>query len=115
MFAPGLTAHRVKPLTGSCCGSMSGAHRASSIVLLNAGGRVMRDGILDLGRGPRWLLNWVVCTDWRHLYGFPSEFEVWNASGIGVAGAHWIPVRNDPMPATRVGTMPFGRPKDQGY
>ena len=26
-------------------------------------------------------------TDWRHLYGFPSEFEIWNASGIGVAGA----------------------------
>ena len=54
-------------------------------------------------------------TDWRHLYGFPSEFEVWNASGIGVAGAHWIPVRNDPTATTRVSTMPFGRPKDQGY
>ena len=23
-------------------------------------------------------------TDWSHLYGFPSQFEVWNASGIGV-------------------------------
>ncbi len=54
-------------------------------------------------------------TDWRHLYGFPSEFEVWNASGIGVAGAHWIPVRNDPNPEARVSTMPFGRPKEQGY
>jgi len=54
-------------------------------------------------------------TDWSHLYGYPSEFEVWNASGIGVAGAHWIPVRNDPNPDARVSTMPFGRPKDQGY
>jgi prepilin-type N-terminal cleavage/methylation domain-containing protein/prepilin-type processing-associated H-X9-DG protein len=53
--------------------------------------------------------------DWSRLYGFPSEFEVWNASGIGVAGAHWIPVRNDPNPEARVSTMPFGRPKDQGY
>ena len=54
-------------------------------------------------------------TDWRHLYGFPSPYEVWNASGIGVAGAHWIPVRNDPNPEARVSTMPFGRPRDQGY
>jgi prepilin-type N-terminal cleavage/methylation domain-containing protein/prepilin-type processing-associated H-X9-DG protein len=54
-------------------------------------------------------------TDWRHLYGYPSEFEVWNASGIGVAGGHWIPVRNDPNPEARVSTMPFGRPKDEGY
>jgi prepilin-type N-terminal cleavage/methylation domain-containing protein/prepilin-type processing-associated H-X9-DG protein len=54
-------------------------------------------------------------TDWSHLYGFPSPYEVWNASGIGVAGAHWIPVRNDPNPDARVSTMPFGRPKDQGY
>ncbi len=54
-------------------------------------------------------------TDWRHLYGFPSGFEVWNASGIGVAGAHWIPVRNNPNPEARVSTMPFGRPKNEGY
>ena len=54
-------------------------------------------------------------TDWRHLYGYPSPYEVWNASGIGVAGAHWIPVRNDPNPEARLSTMPFGRPKDQGY
>ena len=53
--------------------------------------------------------------DWSHLYGFPSQFEVWNASGIGVAGAHWIPVRNDPNPTARVSTMPFGRPANQGY
>lgn len=54
-------------------------------------------------------------TDWSRLYGFPSPYEVWNASGIGVAGAHWIPVRNDPNPEARVSTMPFGRPKGQGY
>ena len=54
-------------------------------------------------------------TDWKRLYGFPSPYEVWNASGIGIAGAHWIPVRNNPNPLARVSTMPFGRPKDQGY
>jgi prepilin-type processing-associated H-X9-DG protein/prepilin-type N-terminal cleavage/methylation domain-containing protein len=54
-------------------------------------------------------------TDWSHLYGYPSQYEVWNASGIGVAGAHWIPVRDDPNPDARVSTMPFGRPKNQGY
>ncbi len=54
-------------------------------------------------------------TDWSHLYGYPSQFEVWNASGIGVAGAHWIPVRDDPNPTARVSSMPFGRPKEQGY
>jgi prepilin-type N-terminal cleavage/methylation domain-containing protein/prepilin-type processing-associated H-X9-DG protein len=54
-------------------------------------------------------------TDWSHLYGFPSPYEVWNASGIGVAGAHWIPVRNDSDPDSRVSTMPFGRPKNEGY
>jgi len=53
--------------------------------------------------------------DWSHLYGYPSPYEVWNASGIGVAGAHWIPVRNDANPLARVSTMPFGRPKNQGY
>ena len=53
--------------------------------------------------------------DANHLYGYPSPYEVWNASGIGVAGAHWIPVRDDPTAATRVSTMPFGRPKNQGY
>ena len=53
--------------------------------------------------------------DASHLYGYPSPYEVWNASGIGVAGAHWIPVRNDPTAASRVSTMPFGRPKNQGY
>jgi prepilin-type N-terminal cleavage/methylation domain-containing protein/prepilin-type processing-associated H-X9-DG protein len=54
-------------------------------------------------------------TNWSQVYGYPSPYEVWNASGIGVAGAHWIPVRDDPNPTVRVSTMPFGRPKDQGY
>lgn len=53
--------------------------------------------------------------DWSHLYGFPSPYEVWNASGIGVAGGHWIPVRDDADPLQRVSTMPFGRPKTEGY
>jgi prepilin-type N-terminal cleavage/methylation domain-containing protein/prepilin-type processing-associated H-X9-DG protein len=54
-------------------------------------------------------------TDWSDLYGFPSQYEVWNASGIGVAGAHWVPVDNDPDPLARVPTMPFGRPITEGY
>jgi prepilin-type N-terminal cleavage/methylation domain-containing protein/prepilin-type processing-associated H-X9-DG protein len=54
-------------------------------------------------------------TDWSHLYGFPSPYEVWNASGIGVAGAHWIPVNNDPDPEARRRSMPFGRPITEGY
>jgi len=53
--------------------------------------------------------------DWSHLYGYPSPYEVWNASGIGVAGGHWIPVRDDPDPEARISTMPFGRPINQGY
>ena len=53
--------------------------------------------------------------DWSHLYGYPSPYEVWNASGIGVAGGHWIPVRDDADPLARVSTMPFGRPKNEGY
>lgn len=24
--------------------------------------------------------------DWNHLYGYPSPYEVWNASGIGPKG-----------------------------
>ncbi len=54
-------------------------------------------------------------TDWTQIYGFPSQYEVWNASGIGVAGGHWVPVDNDPDPLARVPTMPFGRPKTDGY
>ncbi len=54
-------------------------------------------------------------TDWKHVYGFPSPNEVWNASGIGVAGAHWIPVHGDANPAARVASMPFGRPVNEGY
>ncbi len=54
-------------------------------------------------------------SDSSHLYGFPSEFEVWNASGIGVAGGHWIPVRGNLDGATQTSSMPFGRPRSQGY
>jgi hypothetical protein len=36
------------------------------------------------------MLDWR--TDWKHCYGFASPYEVWNASGIGVAGGHWIPI-----------------------
>lgn len=54
-------------------------------------------------------------TEWNRVYGHPSPYEIWNASGIGVAGAHWIPVRNNPNPEARVSTMPFGRPRNQGY
>jgi prepilin-type N-terminal cleavage/methylation domain-containing protein/prepilin-type processing-associated H-X9-DG protein len=64
-----------------------------------------RLGGISLGEG----------TDWSHLYGYPSQFEVWNASGIGVAGGHWIPVRDDPSAALKTSTMPFGRPKRDGY
>jgi prepilin-type N-terminal cleavage/methylation domain-containing protein/prepilin-type processing-associated H-X9-DG protein len=53
--------------------------------------------------------------DWSRIYGFPSPYEVWNASGLGVGGAHWIPVRDDTDPLKRVSTVPFGRPKSQGY
>ena len=53
--------------------------------------------------------------DWTHLYGYASPYEVWNASGIGVAGGHWVPVRDDVDPLQRVSTMPFGRPKNEGY
>jgi len=53
--------------------------------------------------------------DLSHIYGAPGPYEVWNASGIGVAGGHWIPVDNDPDPEARVCSMPFGRPKAEGY
>ena len=50
-------------------------------------------------------------TDWARLYGVLHPYERWNASGIGVAGAHWI--RNsDSNWATRPKTMPFGRPRE---
>jgi prepilin-type N-terminal cleavage/methylation domain-containing protein/prepilin-type processing-associated H-X9-DG protein len=54
-------------------------------------------------------------TDWGRVYGYPSPYEIWNASGIGVAGAHWIPVKTTANPTAEVSSMPFGRSKDQGY
>jgi len=53
-------------------------------------------------------------TDWSRLYGVLHPYERWNASGIGIAGVHWIR-RSDPGAATRKGTIPFGRPVESGY
>jgi prepilin-type N-terminal cleavage/methylation domain-containing protein/prepilin-type processing-associated H-X9-DG protein len=52
--------------------------------------------------------------DWTRLYGVLHPYERWNASGIGIAGVHWIR-RSDANAAGRRGTMPFGRPLDSGY
>jgi prepilin-type processing-associated H-X9-DG protein/prepilin-type N-terminal cleavage/methylation domain-containing protein len=53
-------------------------------------------------------------TDWAHLYGVLHPNERWNASGIGIAGVHWI--RNsDPNWSARVKSMAFGRPVESGY
>lgn len=52
--------------------------------------------------------------DWEHLYGVLHPYERWNASGIGIAGVHWI--RNsDPAWAQRPRSMPFGRLRESGY
>jgi prepilin-type N-terminal cleavage/methylation domain-containing protein/prepilin-type processing-associated H-X9-DG protein len=53
-------------------------------------------------------------TDWARLYGVLHPWERWNASGIGIAGVHWIR-KADPQLATRVRSMPFGRPTESGY
>lgn len=53
-------------------------------------------------------------TDWSRLYGVLHPYERWNASGIGIAGVHWIR-RSDPSAATRRGSVPFGRPVESGY
>ena len=52
--------------------------------------------------------------DWPHLYGRLEPYERWNASGIGIAGVHWIR-RSDPNGNTRAGTIPFGRPLESAY
>jgi prepilin-type N-terminal cleavage/methylation domain-containing protein/prepilin-type processing-associated H-X9-DG protein len=52
--------------------------------------------------------------DWGRLYGVLHPYERWNASGIGIAGVHWIR-RSDPSGAGRAGTIPFGRPLESGY
>jgi prepilin-type N-terminal cleavage/methylation domain-containing protein/prepilin-type processing-associated H-X9-DG protein len=53
-------------------------------------------------------------TDWAHLYGVLHLYERWNASGIGIAGPHWIR-KSDPAWATRPRCMAFGRPVESGY
>jgi prepilin-type N-terminal cleavage/methylation domain-containing protein/prepilin-type processing-associated H-X9-DG protein len=52
--------------------------------------------------------------DWAHLYGVLHPYERWNASGIGIAGAHWKR-RKDPNQASRPKSMPFGRLIESGY
>jgi prepilin-type processing-associated H-X9-DG protein len=53
-------------------------------------------------------------TDWAHLYGVLHPYERWNASGIGIAGVHWI--RNsDPNWSARAKSLAFGRPVESGY
>ncbi len=47
--------------------------------------------------------------------GAGGDYEKWNQSGIGVAGAHWIHVDGNPNPAAQVSSMPFGRPVEEGY
>jgi prepilin-type N-terminal cleavage/methylation domain-containing protein/prepilin-type processing-associated H-X9-DG protein len=53
-------------------------------------------------------------TDWSRLFGVLHPYERWNASGIGIAGAHWKR-RKDPNLASRPKAMAFGRPVEAGY
>jgi len=53
-------------------------------------------------------------TDWAHLYGILHPYERWNASGIGIAGIHWVR-KSDPNPSARARSLPFGRPTESGY
>ena len=53
-------------------------------------------------------------TDWTRLYGVFHPYERWNASGLGIAGAHWLR-KKDPNLANKPKTMPFGRPVESGY
>jgi prepilin-type processing-associated H-X9-DG protein/prepilin-type N-terminal cleavage/methylation domain-containing protein len=52
--------------------------------------------------------------DWKHLYGVLHLYERWNASGIGIAGVHWIR-KSDANWAERPRTLCFGRPIESGY
>jgi prepilin-type N-terminal cleavage/methylation domain-containing protein/prepilin-type processing-associated H-X9-DG protein len=52
--------------------------------------------------------------DWRRLYGVFHPNERWNASGIGIAGVHWIR-KSDPNWASRSRSMAFGRLTESGY
>jgi len=55
---------------------------------------------------------------WSTIYGVAGpyegsaggDYEKWNQSGIGVAGAHWIHVDGNPNPGAQKASMPFGRP-----
>ena len=53
-------------------------------------------------------------TDWARLYGTLHPYERWNASGIGIAGVHWIR-KSDANAATRPRALAFGRPVESGY
>jgi prepilin-type processing-associated H-X9-DG protein/prepilin-type N-terminal cleavage/methylation domain-containing protein len=53
-------------------------------------------------------------TDWSRVYGVLHPYERWNASGIGIAGVHWIR-RSEPNWQARSKSMPFGRPFESDY
>jgi prepilin-type N-terminal cleavage/methylation domain-containing protein/prepilin-type processing-associated H-X9-DG protein len=53
-------------------------------------------------------------TDWSRIVGVAGPYEKWNASGIGVAGAHWLP-QPDPDHDAKKASMPFGRQISEGY
>ena len=53
-------------------------------------------------------------TDWARLYGVLHPQERWNASGIGIAGVHWIR-KSAPNWTARGRSLPFGRPVESGY
>jgi prepilin-type N-terminal cleavage/methylation domain-containing protein/prepilin-type processing-associated H-X9-DG protein len=52
--------------------------------------------------------------DWNHLYGILHPYERWNASGIGIAGVHWVR-KSDPTWETRPKSLAFGRLTESGY
>ena len=62
-------------------------------------------------------------TDWSSVYGVAGpyeasaggDYEKWNQSGIGVAGAHWIHIDGNPSPQTQTASMPFGRSTPDYY
>jgi prepilin-type processing-associated H-X9-DG protein/prepilin-type N-terminal cleavage/methylation domain-containing protein len=53
-------------------------------------------------------------TDWSRIYGVIHLRERMNASGIGIAGAHWLRSK-DPKLSQRKKCMAFGRSKESGY
>ena len=52
--------------------------------------------------------------DLPRIYGNLNPLERFNQSGLGIAGAHWIRVRDTDGPNKR-SDMPFGRPRESGY